>query len=93
LTEPLAEKRISCEILEGAPQSAEHIVRLFFVKNPESWFTREDVMKHLKKHGKTLKVGSFYNLTSKLMFLGFIESKRSSIALYRLKPLRCENHG
>jgi len=81
------EYEISYEILYG-----EDYVRLFFIQNPTTWYTKEDVLKFLEQKGRKLTVGSLYNTLSLLKRLEFLESKRSIVALYRLKELENEIH-
>lgn len=79
--------RISYEI-----HSAEHLVRLLFVKNPNTWFTIEDIMCFLREKGKKMRLGSLYNLLCKLKRISLIKSRRSSFAEYNLNELKSENH-
>jgi len=52
---------ISHEILD-----AEGLVRLFFIKNPRKWLTKEDVASYLQQNGKKLAPGSLYNVFYRL---------------------------
>lgn len=76
---------ISYEIRYG-----EDFIRVFFVRHPGKWFSKEDILDALKKNGRKLKVSYLYNLFSKLTRLGFLETRRSSFTLYRLKDPKCE---
>jgi len=78
---------ISYEILSSSDS-----VRWFFVNNPKKWFTKEDVLAFLEEKEKKLAVGTLYNLFSTLKRIGFLESRRSSFALYRLADIKNEIH-
>lgn len=78
---------ISHEILD-----AEGFVRLFFIKNPRKWLTKEDVASYLQQNGKKLAPGSLYNVFYRLKRIDFLKSRRSSFAEYSLGEVSCENH-
>lgn len=91
----MAESSAYCRVADRISyekHSGEQLVRLFFVKNPRTWFTIELIQEFLEENGKKLTSGSLYNIISNLKSIGFLESRRSSFAEYHLRELKSEVH-
>ena len=69
------------------PYSHEWAMRRLFLCKSAEWLSQEDILSYLREnHGRTPSEGTFRNIITTLK-ADYIETRRSTFAEYRLKPI------